>query len=104
MRDAIEGITELTAGADYDRFAREWAIQRAVERGPEIISEASRHLSDEYRRLALEIPWPQIAAIGNLLRHEYQRADSLLIWNIVVEHLPRLREAVNRLLAVADPA
>lgn len=102
MRDAIEGITQLTAGADYDRFAQEWAMQRAVERGLEIISEASKHLSEEQRELTPEIPWPQVAAIGNLLRHEYQRADSLLIWNIVVEHLPRLKDAVSRLLAATD--
>jgi len=58
-------------------------MQRAVERGLEIISEATRHIPDDYKALAPEIPWPQIAAIGNLLRHEYQRADNSAIWNIV---------------------
>jgi uncharacterized protein with HEPN domain len=67
----------------------------------EIISEATRHIPADYKALAPEIPWRQIAAIGNLLRHEYQRADSLAIWNIVAEHLPRLREAIDRLVEVA---
>ena len=77
-------------------------MQRAVERGLEIISEASRNVTDEYKALAPEIPWRQIAAIGNLLRHEYQRTDSSAIWNIVTEHLPALSNAVNRLIAVAE--
>jgi uncharacterized protein with HEPN domain len=76
-------------------------MQRAIERGLEIISEASRHIPDDQKALAPEIPWRQIAAIGNLLRHEYQRADSSLVWNIVIEHLPRLGAAVNRLMDAA---
>ena len=74
-------------------------MQRAVERGLEIISEASRHLSDDYKAQAPDVPWRQIAAIGNLLRHEYQRVDISATWNILKEHLPRLAEATVRLIA-----
>jgi uncharacterized protein with HEPN domain len=104
MREAIEGITALSADRSYEAFVQDWGRQRAVERGLEIISEASRHIPDDQKALAPDIPWRQIAAIGNLLRHEYQRADSSLIWNIVVEHLPRLAEAVNRMIQVAEAA
>jgi uncharacterized protein with HEPN domain len=45
-------------------------MQRAVERGLEIISEASRHVPPDLQAPETEIPWRQIAAIGNLLRHE----------------------------------
>lgn len=102
MREAMEGAMQLTSGSDYKRCDGDWAMQRAVERALEIISEAGRHLPDQYKQLGPEIPWRQIAAIGNLLPHEYQRADSLLIWNIVIEHLQRLAGAVNRLLAEAE--
>ncbi len=102
MREAIEEIGALTADTDYDDFAVDWASQRAVERGLEIISEASRHMPDAYKGMEPDIPWRQIAAIGNLLRHEYQRTDSLLVWNITREHLPRLAEAVKRLIVIAD--
>jgi len=98
MREAIRGVTALTAGVSYEEFVQNWGMQRAVERGLEIISEASRHIPDDRKASEPDIPWWQIAAIGNLLRHEYQRADSSLVWNIVIEHLPRLGEAVDRLI------
>jgi len=104
IREAIEGIITVTADTPYEAFAQDWGKQRAVERGLEIISEASRHVPQSYQSLSPEIPWRQIAAIGNLLRHEYQRTDSLLIWNIVTEHLPRLSDAVSRLVQIADAA
>jgi uncharacterized protein with HEPN domain len=85
IRGAITGIDNLVKGVALEAFAQSWVMQRAVERGLEIISEATRHIPDEYRTLAPEIPWRQIAAIGNLLRHEYQRADTSAVWNIVTE-------------------
>jgi uncharacterized protein with HEPN domain len=43
-------------------------------------------------------PWPEIAGIGNLLRHEYHRIDDLIMWKIAVESLPALRPVIVALL------
>jgi uncharacterized protein with HEPN domain len=34
----------VAAGAEFEDYANSWGRQRAVERGLEIISEASRHV------------------------------------------------------------
>jgi uncharacterized protein with HEPN domain len=102
IRDAIGGIQQVVAGVAFDGFAKSWGMQRAVERGLEIISEASRHVPGDLKALAPSIPWRQIAAIGNLLRHDYQRADILATWNIVEEHLPPLAVAIERLIVEAE--
>ena len=102
IRAAIAGIDDLVGGVGYDAFVENWGMQRAVELGLEIVSEATRHIPDDYKALAPEIPRRQIAAIGNLLRHEYQRADNSATWNIVAEHLPALAKAVDRLVGVAN--
>jgi uncharacterized protein with HEPN domain len=102
IRDSIDGIQNLAAGVTFETFAKSWALQRAVERGLEIISEASRHVSDDLKALAPDIPWRQIAAIGNLLRHEYQRADIKATWNIIEEHLPPLAIAIKLLIVEAE--
>jgi uncharacterized protein with HEPN domain len=98
IRDAISGVQNVTAGAAFDVFANSWGMQRAVERGLEIISEASRHVPDDLKALAPSIPWRQIVAIGNLLRHEYQRTDVMATWNIIKEHLPPLAIAIGQLI------
>ena len=45
--EAIAGIEAAAAGARFAEYARNWTTRRAVERGIEIISEASRHVPDE---------------------------------------------------------
>lgn len=56
MRDAIVGIEGVVADSAFEVFADNWGMQRAVERGLEIISEASRHIPVDLKALAPEIP------------------------------------------------
>ena len=49
--------------------------------------------------MAPEVPWREIAGIGNVLRHEYQRVADKIVWNVVERHVDPLRDAVVRLLA-----
>lgn len=41
---AITGIEAVIVGKTFDDFEREWLLRHGVQRGIEIISEASRHL------------------------------------------------------------
>ena len=74
-------------------------MQRAVGRGLEIISEASRALPDDQKLQHPDVPWTQIAGIGNILRHEYHRVEPVIVWNITQTHMPVLARAVQQLLA-----
>jgi uncharacterized protein with HEPN domain len=73
--------------------------QRGIERTLEIISEAVQHLPDEMLATRPDIPWSDVRAIGNVIRHEYWRVDPNVVWRIVEDDLPPLREAVAALLA-----
>lgn len=102
MLENIDAIGEMMEGRDYAAFRADFRTSRAVERCLEIISEASRRVPDEAKNAHPESPWPEIAAFGNLLRHEYQRVDSYLIWKTATHSLGELRAAVVDLIARAD--
>jgi uncharacterized protein with HEPN domain len=89
---AIVGLSK--AALENDLFR-----QRGIERTLEIISEAVRHLPDEMLATRPDIPWSDVRAIGNVIRHEYWRVDPNVVWRIVEDDLPPLREAVAALLA-----
>lgn len=83
---------------DLAAYRRDEKLRRAVERCVEIVSEASRHLPSELTDQHADQPWPEIAAIGNLLRHQYQRVDDLIMWKIASQSLPALRPAIVAML------
>ena len=101
LNDILENIDivgEMVAGVDFADYGSQTQLRKAVERCFEIISEASRFIPLEAKARHPNIPWPEIAAIGNLLRHEYQRVDDFVIWSAAMQSLPVLRVAILDLL------
>jgi uncharacterized protein with HEPN domain len=97
--EAIENIRSETAGVSLDAFEADWRKRWLVERGVEIISEASRRLSDELKARHPEIPWPKVAGIGNVLRHDYERIAPPVMWKLVQDDLPLLEKVCREELA-----
>jgi uncharacterized protein with HEPN domain len=97
--DAIEHIRSETAGVTLDAFEADWRKRWLVERGVEIVSEASRHLTDELKVRHPEIPWRKVAGIGNVLRHEYERIAPDVLWSVARDDLPPLEKVCREELA-----
>ncbi|KRQ11665.1 hypothetical protein AOQ71_17400 [Bradyrhizobium manausense] len=70
-----------------------------VTRCLEIISEASRRLPEELKARHPAIAWRQMAAAGNVYRHNYEDVAARLVWETVQQDLPSLRAAVEDELA-----
>lgn len=102
MLEAIDGIERSVSGLAFADYENSRLHRRAVERGVEIVSEASRHIPDDLKQRHPEIYWREIAAVGNLLRHEYGRFDDHIMWRLVTTHLPDLRSVVLDLLEGPD--
>lgn len=94
----IRGVAGLVANAGFEDYRGNFGMRRAVERCVEIISEASRHIPEDMKALHPEAYWVEIKAIGNLLRHEYQRVDDLIMWRIATRYLPALETVILDLL------
>src|SRR5688572_15313739 len=97
--DNIDIVETAISGADASSFTANPVLRLAVERAIEIISEAVRHIPEDVRARKSEVPWRNIIAIGNKLRHEYQRVDPDIIWNIAEVHLRALRPVIAAILA-----
>ena len=100
--DNIDAVRDILNGADFVAYRADLTMRRAVERCLEIISEASRFIDTDGKARHPEIAWSDIAGIGNLLRHEYQRIDDHIIWSAATRSLPELHRAVTALL-LSDP-
>ena len=95
--EAIDRVEEVTRGKSFAEFEASWQLQWLVQRALEIISEASRVIPDELTNTRPEIPWRNVRGIGNVLRHDYEGLSGRLIWNVVVDELPRLKAAVQEI-------
>ncbi|MGE0119925.1 MAG: DUF86 domain-containing protein [Dongiaceae bacterium] len=72
------------------RHAAAYAIQ--------IISEAVRHIPDEWLADYPTEPWTQIKGIGNRIRHEYFRLDDAILWQVITQDSHALKSAMQSML------
>ncbi|MBV8754240.1 MAG: DUF86 domain-containing protein [Hyphomicrobiales bacterium] len=93
--ETIERLQGKMAGKTFIDFENEWELKFIVQRGIEIISEASRRIPDEMKASRPDIEWRSIATIGNFIRHEYHTISDKVIWDVVQVDLPALKVAIE---------
>jgi uncharacterized protein with HEPN domain len=99
MLDAIEVARKARADLKFEQFAEALVNRLAAERAIEIVSEASRRIPENLKEKESGIPWPKIAGVGNVLRHNYRDVAPRAIWNVIQNELAPLEAALRRMLA-----
>jgi len=99
MIEAAGRVQAVLGDLTLDAFEADWQRHWLVQRGIEIISEASRHLPPEMKARHPDIPWTKVAGIGNVLRHGYEEVAAPVLWKLVREDLPHLERACREELA-----
>ncbi|NJK76554.1 MAG: DUF86 domain-containing protein [Richelia sp. CSU_2_1] len=90
MVAAIRQIGEFTANLSGEEFLGNLLVQRAVEREFEILGEAAKRISENFRQANADIDWRNIVNLRNLIAHRYDRVQPDTLWNIITAVLPSL--------------
>jgi len=100
--DAIDEIHKYIIGATLPVFLENSMMRFACVKQMEIIGEASNHLSTELKSKFSDIQWAQIVGMRNVFAHEYFGIDSSLVWEIIKNDVPELKEKVEHILKSID--
>ncbi len=96
--EAINNIQKYVNSLSYAKVRKNRMLIYAVIRNLEIIGEAAKHISKQEKRKHSEIEWRKIAALRNILIHEYFGVDLDVLWDIIQNKLPDLKNKIERLL------
>lgn len=81
----------------YEAYLGDLKLQRALCMLLEIVGEAARAVSPDFKAAHPGIPWPQMVGLRNRIIHEYFRVDLNIIWEIVQKDVPVLLALVTPL-------
>jgi uncharacterized protein with HEPN domain len=100
MRRAAEFVLQVTGGRTLENYGADELLRSAVERKFEILGEALNRLDKADPNLANQIPERrQIISFRNVLIHGYDVIDEAVVWKIIHQDLPGLKQQVDSMLA-----
>ncbi|MBO1348950.1 MAG: DUF86 domain-containing protein [Hormoscilla sp. GUM202] len=95
---AAQLVRSFVEGADPDMFETDMMRNSAVIRQLEIIGEATKRISEEFRTNHPEISWRQMAGMRDVLIHDYDDVDLHEVWNVATISIPELIEQIEPLV------
>ena len=96
---AIENVEKYTQGFDFETFSADSLRVHATIYNVQVIGEAVYHLSNEFKESHPETIWRLIEKTRHILVHDYYQIQLDILWNIVIEDLPLLKNQVNKYLS-----
>jgi uncharacterized protein with HEPN domain len=91
-------LVERSEGLSYDVFAADETLRRAFVRSLEIIGEAAKHVSEDFRTQHPSVEWRAMAGMRDRLIHDYFGVDYELVWDVVHRRVPELRAQIVAIL------
>jgi len=93
----IRKIKKYMRGLTKAQFKENELVQDAVIRNIEIIGEASKSISPEFRKDYSNIQWKEISGMRDKLIHHYMGIDIDVIWTTVKQDIPPLERELKEI-------
>ena len=96
--DELDFLLSESANTDLDNFLKDEKSKRAYARSFEIIGEASKNIPEDIKERYSSIEWKSMARMRDRLIHHYFGIDYELVWNVVCENIPTLKDQLKKML------
>lgn len=95
--DSIGAIEKFAEGITEKELASDRLRRSAIVREIEVIGEAAKHISNEFKTNHKEVPWKDIIGTRDKLIHHYFGVDLNIIWRIIKIFLPDLKNKLKEI-------
>ncbi len=96
--DEITFLLQNTEGKSFEEFDGNEMLKRACARSFEVIGEAVKNISADFRRRHRDIEWRNIAGMRDRIIHRYFDVSWNILWDTIKEKLPELKQKIENIL------
>lgn len=96
--DEINFILKETEGISFKGFIKNELLKRGCTRSIEVIGEAVKNLSFDFRTKHRDIDWKKIAGMRDKIIHYYFGVNWEIVWAVVQDRIPELKVKIEAIL------
>lgn len=96
--ESIEKIENYVRNMKFTEFENDTLKIDAVVRNLEIIGEATKNIPEDMKSKYQNINWKGMIGLRNRIIHDYFGVDLEIIWVIIQNELPKLKEQIKEIL------
>ena len=96
--ESVSNIESFVSGKTYEEFLGDKLLQDGVVRELEIIGEAAKNISEEFKTSSPAIPWKYMTGMRDKLIHDYFSIDVNAVWKTAQEDLKPLKSTLENLI------
>lgn len=104
MLNAARRIARRLRGVDRQEFDDDEDLQIVVVHFIQVIGEAARNISDEFKAKHADIPWHEIVSMRHRIVHDYLNINSAKVWETTAKDIPALIASLEPLVPPEEPA
>lgn len=96
--DEINFLLKETETFTYENFISNELLKRGCTRSFEIIGEAVKNISDEFKKEHKDISWGKFAGMRDKIIHYYFGVNYIIVWDTIKQKMPELKEKVEKII------
>ena len=96
--DEIDFLEIQFKELDFHDLMEDPVLQRASLRSLEVIGEAVKNISEDFKKENPEIEWRKIAGLRDKLIHHYFGVDWDIVWNVIENKIPEIKISLETYL------
>jgi hypothetical protein len=99
IADECTYLLSINKNLTKDDFIEDETLKRAVVRSLEVIGEATKKISADYKVKWNSIQWKNMAGMRDRLIHDYMGVNYSIVWDVLTNKIPDLHNQIQAVLA-----
>lgn len=98
MHEAACQLKDYSEGKSFEDYSKDQRTRLATERLFEIMGQAAKEVSEDFKKRYPDVPWRKIIGLRNVLAHEYGEVKDEKVYLVVEKDIPGLAERLKNIM------